>query len=46
MDIELITNLSKDINNVKIYGKGKIDGNENIFHGEETEYYIEGKFYI
>ena len=35
----------KDINNVKIYGKGKIDGNENIFHGEETEYYIEGKFY-
>ena len=35
----------KDINNINISGNGIIDGNEEIFYGEVTDNYIEGKFY-
>lgn len=35
----------KNIENLKIYGLGSIDGNEDIFAGITSEYHIEGAFY-
>ena len=36
---------AKDCENLAITGHGIIDGNEPIFHGEETHWHIEGSFY-
>lgn len=36
---------SKDSINVSITGLGKIDGNEEIFYGEQDQYQIDGRFY-
>lgn len=36
---------SKDVENVQLTGGGTIDGNEEIFYGEETRYHIEGSHY-
>lgn len=33
------------ISNFKLSGKGRIDGNEEIFYGNITKYHIEGSFY-
>lgn len=36
---------AKDCENLAITGFGRIDGNEEIFHGEATRWHIEGSFY-
>ncbi len=36
---------AKDCENLAITGLGAIDGNEAIFHGEVTQWHIEGSFY-
>ncbi len=36
---------AKDTMNISIAGKGKIDGNEEIFYGNVTKWHIEGSFY-
>ena len=36
---------AKDCENLAITGFGRIDGNEEIFHGEVTPWHIEGIFY-
>ena len=36
---------ARDCENLAITGLGIIDGNEPIFHGEETRWHIEGAFY-
>lgn len=36
---------AKDCENVAFTGLGTIDGNEEIFYGEETKWHIEGSFY-
>ena len=36
---------AKDATNVTISGKGIIDGNEEIFYGEVTDWHIDGSFY-
>lgn len=35
----------KHLHNVTISGKGKIDGNEEIFYGYQDRYFIDGSFY-
>ncbi len=36
---------AEDAEYISFTGDGVIDGNEEIFHGEENEWHIEGKFY-
>ena len=36
---------AKDSEYVSISGQGKIDGNESIFHGDDSGYHIDGYFY-
>ena len=36
---------AKDCHNIAITGLGVIDGNEEIFYGEQTKWHIEGLFY-
>ena len=36
---------AKDASNVTISGTGSIDGNEEIFYGEVTDWHIDGSFY-
>lgn len=36
---------AKDAEHVQVTGFGKIDGSEEIFHGQEGRYHIEGIFY-